>query len=74
MIGGYALPGQQQDPVMCEGAVGEAQLPEQPARPMEMAQGGASGEQLAEQFLQTMSRNRYGDHFSELMDAALKGH
>ncbi|XP_075890493.1 interferon regulatory factor 3 isoform X2 [Nelusetta ayraudi] len=63
VIGGYALPGQQQDPVMCEGAVGEAQLPEQPACPMEMAVGGASGEQLAEQFLQTMSRSRDGDHF-----------
>lgn len=72
MIGGCPLPGQQQHPVTFKGAFGEAQLPEQPACPMEVAVGGASDGQLAEQFLQTMSRTRDGDNFSELMDAALK--
>lgn len=63
VIGGPALPGQQQYPVTCEGAFGEAGLPEQPARPMEGAVGGAYDEQLVEQFLQTMSRASDGNNF-----------
>ncbi len=70
VIGGCALPGQQQYPVMFEGAAGEAGLPEQPARPMEGAVGGAYNGQLAEQFLLSMSKTR--DDFSKLMDAAVK--
>ncbi|XP_073346472.1 interferon regulatory factor 3 [Pagrus major] len=62
-IGGCALPGQQQHPVTFESAVGEAGLPEQPARPMEGAMGGACGGQFAEQFLETMSRTSGGDNF-----------
>ncbi|KAM8729568.1 interferon regulatory factor 3 isoform 2-T2 [Acanthopagrus schlegelii] len=62
-IGGCALPGQQQHPVTFESAVGEAGLPEQPARPMEGAMGGACGGQLAEQFLQAMNRTSGGDNF-----------
>lgn len=72
MIGGCALPGQQQYPVTFEGAVSKAELPEQPACPMEGAVGGVCGGQLAEQFLHTMNKTREGDNFSELMDAALK--
>ncbi|XP_030255978.1 interferon regulatory factor 3 [Sparus aurata] len=62
-IGGCALPGQHQHPVTFESAVGEAGLPEQPARPMEGAMGGACDGQLAEQFLQAMSRTSGGDNF-----------
>lgn len=63
LIGGCALPGQQQYPVMFEGAVGEAGLPEQPTHPMEGAVGGAYDGQLAEQFLHTMNKTRDGDNF-----------
>lgn len=56
VIGGHALPGQQQYPVLCEGAVSEAGLPEQPARPMDGAVGGACDGQLVEQFLDTMNK------------------
>lgn len=67
MIGVLQLPGQQQDPVMFEGAAHEAGLPEQPARPV----GGAEGEgydngQHAAHFLETVNQTRDGDHFSEL--------
>uniref|UniRef100_A0A3Q4H5X3 Interferon regulatory factor 3 n=1 Tax=Neolamprologus brichardi TaxID=32507 RepID=A0A3Q4H5X3_NEOBR len=57
-IGGHPLPGQQQYPVMYEGAVTEAGLPEQPAHPIGGAEGGAYDEQLAAQFLQTMQKTR----------------
>nr|AXI69832.1 interferon regulatory factor 3 [Lateolabrax japonicus] len=63
VIGGHALPGQQQYPVTFEGAVSEAGLPEQPAHPMEGAVGGACDGQLAEQFLHTMSKTSAGDNF-----------
>uniref|UniRef100_A0A8C9XB12 Interferon regulatory factor 3 n=1 Tax=Sander lucioperca TaxID=283035 RepID=A0A8C9XB12_SANLU len=63
VIGGHALPGQQQYPVMFEGSVGEAGLPEQPARPMEGAMGGAYDGHLAEQFLHTMTQTSFGDNF-----------
>ncbi|XP_076615523.1 interferon regulatory factor 3 [Chaetodon auriga] len=63
VIGGCALPGQQQYPVTFEGAVGEAGLPEQPALPMEGTVGGVCGGQLAEQFLHTMNKTRDGDNF-----------
>ncbi|XP_023267113.1 interferon regulatory factor 3-like [Seriola lalandi dorsalis] len=63
VIGGYALPGQQQYPVTIEGAGGEAGLPEQPAPPMGGAVGGACGGQLAEQFLHTMIKTSDGDNF-----------
>nr|XP_046232439.1 interferon regulatory factor 3 [Scatophagus argus] len=63
VIGGSTLPGQQQYPVTFEGAVGEAELPEQPAHPMEGAMGGACGGQLAEQFLHTMNKTSDGDNF-----------
>nr|AHX37215.1 interferon regulatory factor 3 [Oplegnathus fasciatus] len=63
VIGGHALPGQQQYPVTFEGAVGEAGLPEQPAHPMEGAVGGACGGQFAEQFLHTMTKTSEGDNF-----------
>lgn len=72
MIGGHALPGQQQYPVTFEGAVSEAGLPEQPAHPMEGAVGGACDGQLAEQFLHTMSKTSAGDNFSMLMDVTIK--
>ncbi|KAM9837142.1 interferon regulatory factor 3 [Aulostomus maculatus] len=62
VIGGHALPGQQQCPVTFEGAVSEAGLPEQPAHPMEGAVGGACSE-LVEQFLDTMNKTKDGDHF-----------
>ncbi|XP_030610193.1 interferon regulatory factor 3 isoform X2 [Archocentrus centrarchus] len=62
-IGGHPLPGQQQYPVMYEGAVSEAGLPEQPAHPIGGAEGGAYDEQLAAQFLQTMNKTRDGDNF-----------
>lgn len=70
VIGGRMLPGQQRYPVTFEGAAGEGQLPEQPAHPKEVAEGGACGEQLAERFLHTMSMTSDGDHFSELETAA----
>ncbi|KAK5850771.1 hypothetical protein PBY51_001618 [Eleginops maclovinus] len=60
VIGCYALPGQQQYPVMYEG---EAGLPEQPAGPIEGAVGGACDGQFAEQFLHSMNNTRDGDHF-----------
>ncbi|XP_042363690.1 interferon regulatory factor 3 isoform X2 [Plectropomus leopardus] len=63
VIGGHALPGQQQYPVTFEGAVGEAGLPEQPARPMEGAVGGACDGQLVEQFLHTITKTSDGDTF-----------
>ncbi|XP_026018662.1 interferon regulatory factor 3 isoform X1 [Astatotilapia calliptera] len=62
-IGGHPLPGQQQYPVMYEGAVTEAGLPEQPAHPIGGAEGGAYDEQLAAQFLQTMQKTSDGDNF-----------
>ncbi|XP_068162089.1 interferon regulatory factor 3 isoform X2 [Antennarius striatus] len=61
MIGACALPGQQHYPVRFEGAVGEAELPEQPAHPMEEAVGGAY---LGQLFLHTMNKAREGDHFN----------
>ncbi|XP_008281504.1 interferon regulatory factor 3 isoform X2 [Stegastes partitus] len=63
VIGGCALPGQQQYPVTFEGADGETGLPEQPARPMEGAVGGACDGQLAAQFLHTMNKTKDGDNF-----------
>ncbi|XP_044035778.1 interferon regulatory factor 3 isoform X2 [Siniperca chuatsi] len=63
VIGRHALPGQQQYPVTFEGAVGEAGLPEQPARPMQGAVGGACGGQFAEQFLHTMNKTSDRDNF-----------
>ncbi|XP_049916409.1 interferon regulatory factor 3 [Epinephelus moara] len=63
VIGGHALPGQQQYPVMSEGAVGEAGLPEQPAHPMEGAVGGACDGQLVEQFLHTITKTSDRDNF-----------
>lgn len=65
-IGGHPLPGQQQYPVMYEGAVTEAGLPEQPAHPIGGAEGGAYDEQLAAHFLQTMQKTSDGDNFSKL--------
>uniref|UniRef100_A0A3P8SP20 Interferon regulatory factor 3 n=1 Tax=Amphiprion percula TaxID=161767 RepID=A0A3P8SP20_AMPPE len=62
-IGGCALPGQQQYPVTFEGAAGETGLPEQPARPMGGAVGGACDGQLVAQFLHTMNKTRDGDNF-----------
>lgn len=70
VIGGCTLPGQQQYPVTFQGAVSEAQFPEQPACPMEGAEGGACGGHLVEQFLHTMNKTRDGDNISKLMDAA----
>ncbi|KAK9530471.1 hypothetical protein VZT92_011969 [Zoarces viviparus] len=58
-----ALPGQQQYPVMFEGAGSEAGLPEQPAHPMEGAVGGANDEQLVEQLLHTVTETSNGEHF-----------
>lgn len=72
VIGGHALPGQQQYPVTFEGAVGEAGLPEQPAHPMEGAVGGACGGQFVEQFLHTMTKTSDGDNFSKLTHVAVK--
>ncbi|XP_059180636.1 interferon regulatory factor 3 [Centropristis striata] len=63
VIGGHALPEQQQYPVMCEGAVSEAGLPEQPAHPMEEAVGGDCDEQLVEQFLDSVNKTRVDDNF-----------
>lgn len=63
VIGAHALPGQQQHPVAFEGAAGEAGLPEQPARPIEGAEGGAYDEHLAAQFLHTMSKTSDRDNF-----------
>ncbi|XP_060951155.1 interferon regulatory factor 3 [Limanda limanda] len=63
VIGGYALPGQQQYPVTFEGAGSETGLPEQPAHPAGGAVGGACDGQLAEQFLHTMNQTNNGDHF-----------
>lgn len=61
VIGAQAFPGQQQYPVMFEGAVVEAGLPEQPAYPMEGAVGGSCDR--AEHFLQTMNQARDGNGF-----------
>ncbi|MEQ2290146.1 hypothetical protein AMECASPLE_000547 [Ameca splendens] len=59
VIGAHPLPGQQQDPVMCEGAARETGLPEQPAHPVRGAQGVGYGDgQHAAQFLQTMNQTR----------------
>lgn len=63
VIGPPALPGQQQHPVTFGGAAGETGLPEQPARPMGGAVGGACDEQLAARFLDTVNKTRDGDHF-----------
>uniref|UniRef100_UPI0037E8F236 interferon regulatory factor 3 n=1 Tax=Semicossyphus pulcher TaxID=241346 RepID=UPI0037E8F236 len=63
VIGAHAFPGQQQYPVMFEGAVVEAGLPEQPACPMEGAVGGALNEELVEQFLRTINEARDGNTF-----------
>ncbi|KAF3853525.1 hypothetical protein F7725_014213 [Dissostichus mawsoni] len=60
VIGGHALPGQQQFPVMYEG---EAGLPEQPAGPIEGAVGGAYDGQFAEQFKHSVNNTRDGEHF-----------
>lgn len=56
---------------MFEQAIGGAQLPEQPTYPMEEAEGGACGGQLAEQFLHTVNKMSDGDNFSKLKDAAV---
>ncbi|XP_014826694.1 PREDICTED: interferon regulatory factor 3-like isoform X1 [Poecilia mexicana] len=66
VIGAHPLPGQQQDPVMFEGAARETGLPEQPARPAGggAAEGGGYGDgQQAAQFLETVNQTRDGDHF-----------
>ncbi|XP_014877368.1 interferon regulatory factor 3-like, partial [Poecilia latipinna] len=66
VIGAHPLPGQQQDPVMFEGAARETGLPEQPARPAGggAAEGGSYGDgQQAAQFLETVNQTRDGDHF-----------
>lgn len=63
VIGGQALPGQQQYPVTSEVAVGEAGLPEQPAHPIEGAVGGACGGELAMDFLNAINNTNDGDHF-----------
>ncbi|XP_039991089.1 interferon regulatory factor 3 isoform X2 [Xiphias gladius] len=63
VIGGYALPGQQQYPVTFESAGGETGLPEQPAHPMGGAVGGACGGQLAEKFLSTMNKTSDRNNF-----------
>ncbi|XP_010773430.1 interferon regulatory factor 3 [Notothenia coriiceps] len=60
VIGGHALPGQQQFPAMYEG---EAGLPEQPAGPIEGAVGGAYDEQFAEHFKHSVNNTRDGEHF-----------
>uniref|UniRef100_M4AH44 Interferon regulatory factor 3 n=1 Tax=Xiphophorus maculatus TaxID=8083 RepID=M4AH44_XIPMA len=64
VIGAHPLPGQQQDPVMFEGAARETGLPEQPARPAGgvTAEGAGDGQQAA-QFLETVNQTRDGDHF-----------
>ncbi|XP_028331811.1 interferon regulatory factor 3 [Gouania willdenowi] len=63
VIGAHPLPGQQQYPVMVEGAACEAGLPEQPAHPMGEDVGGAIDEQFVAQFQQTMSNTSDRDHF-----------
>ncbi|XP_017273961.1 interferon regulatory factor 3 isoform X2 [Kryptolebias marmoratus] len=64
VIGGHPLPGQQQDPVMFEGAASETGLSEQPACPMGGAVGGGYDDgQYAAQFLQTVNKTRDGDSF-----------
>ncbi|CAN9509086.1 unnamed protein product [Ophioblennius macclurei] len=63
VIGAHALPGQQQYPVAFEGAVGEAGLPGQPARPIGGAVGGTYDEHFTAQFLQTMSKTSDKDNF-----------
>uniref|UniRef100_A0A8C2YX83 Interferon regulatory factor 3 n=1 Tax=Cyclopterus lumpus TaxID=8103 RepID=A0A8C2YX83_CYCLU len=63
VLDGHALPGQQQYPVIFEGAGSEAGLPEQPASPMEAAVGGAHDEQLVEQFRQTTNREGFKTQF-----------
>ncbi|XP_054913981.1 interferon regulatory factor 3 [Poeciliopsis prolifica] len=66
LIGALPLPGQQQDPVMFEGAAREAGLPEQPAGPAggAAAEGAGYGDgQQAAQFLETVNQTRDGDHF-----------
>lgn len=72
LIGGQPLPGQQQYPVMFEGAGGEAGLPEQPAHPMEGAEGGVCGGQPAEQFLHTMNKTSDRENFSKLIYVTVK--
>lgn len=72
MIGGYALPGQQQYPVTFESAGGETGLPEQPAHPMGGAVGGACGGQLAEKFLSTMNKTSDRNNFSKLRDGTVE--
>ncbi|XP_041830500.1 interferon regulatory factor 3 isoform X2 [Melanotaenia boesemani] len=64
VIGGQSLPGQQQDPVMFEGAASETGLPEQPACPERGAMGVAYDDgQFAAQFLHTMHKTGDGDNF-----------
>lgn len=64
VIGALPLPGQQQDPVMFEGAAREAGLPEQPARPVGGAEGaGYDDGQHTAHFLETVNQTRDGDHF-----------
>lgn len=60
VIGAQAFPGQQQYPVVFEGAAMEAGLPEQPVCPIEGAVGGAFDEEL---FLQTMNQTKDGNSF-----------
>ncbi|XP_054454495.1 interferon regulatory factor 3 [Anoplopoma fimbria] len=56
----HPLPGQQQYPVLFQGAVSEAGLPEQPAHPMGE---GANDGQLAEQFLHTINMTSNRENF-----------
>ncbi|XP_054605150.2 interferon regulatory factor 3 isoform X1 [Nothobranchius furzeri] len=64
VIGGHPLPGQQQDPVIFEGAFCETGLPEQPARVVVGAVGGDGDDwQYAAQFLNTVNKTRDGDSF-----------
>uniref|UniRef100_A0A3Q3AX80 Interferon regulatory factor 3 n=1 Tax=Kryptolebias marmoratus TaxID=37003 RepID=A0A3Q3AX80_KRYMA len=72
VIGGHPLPGQQQDPVMFEGAASETGLSEQPACPMGGAVGGGYDDgQYAAQFLQTVNKTRDGDSFSKISIPAI---
>lgn len=70
VIGGQALPEQQQYPVAIEGAAGGVVLPEQPVYPMDGAVGGAYDQHKVEEFRSTMSRTMDGDHISKFMDEA----
>ncbi|XP_040032156.2 interferon regulatory factor 3 isoform X1 [Gasterosteus aculeatus] len=58
-----ALPGQQQYPVMLEGAIAEVGLPEQAASSMEGAVGGGCDGELVDHFLETMSKAKDGENF-----------